>query len=356
MDITKKRHKDHFRKIKYKGHYKTKNNNYLKLLLILSLIVNNIEYNYYNKKAYISVKKKEPLLKIYIMAHKDFECYRHNPVYTIVGDDKSHFKNKYELNIIFANQGKLFNLKRSYSEMAQLYYVYELYKKGTLSSKYIGLNHYRRYFDFADNIPDIEEIFKNYDAIIFHSGWTIEGLRGHYCKNHICEKFDEVIDIIKTIKPEYYKSALNTINNEKNVFFCNMFIMKKEDFFKYCEFMFDVLFELDRRNNFKTDEDVLNYVKKIFNESSEINFQSRLEAYLSERIANIFYYYHFKRIKMFNAVNYAPYVEPKNETFIEGTVIEEKRIYKESKIFFISLWVNIIILLFLIFKVMKFKH
>ena len=50
----------------------------------------------------IIIKEKEPVLKIFVEAHKDFNCYRHNPVYTIVVDDKSRFGKlaitSYELN------------------------------------------------------------------------------------------------------------------------------------------------------------------------------------------------------------------------------------------------------------------
>ena len=75
--------------------------------------------------------------------------------------------------------------------------------------------------------------------------------------------------------------------------------MKKEDFFKYCEFMFDILFEFDRRNNFSSDNDVLNYTKKIYNDSNMSNRQSRLQAFLSERISNIFFNKNFKKIISF---------------------------------------------------------
>ena len=92
------------------------------------------------------------------MIFKKFLLFRYNPVYSIVVDDKSLLKNKYNLDIIYADKGKLYNLKRAYSEISQLYYIYSLYKNGTITSDYIGLNHYRRYFKFKDNIPDIDEI------------------------------------------------------------------------------------------------------------------------------------------------------------------------------------------------------
>ena len=63
------------------------------------------------------------------------------------------------LNIIYANEGKLYNFRKAYAEMSKLYYIYQLYKNGTISSKYIGVNHYSRYFNFTDNIPDMDSIF-----------------------------------------------------------------------------------------------------------------------------------------------------------------------------------------------------
>ena len=268
------------------------------------------------------------------MAYKDFTNYRYNPVYTIVGDDKSHFHEKYNLSILYANEGKLFNMKRSYGEMSQLYYIYQLYKNGTLSSKYVGLNHYRRYFNFLDNIPDLDDIFKNYDLILVNAVLKEEGLRNNYCKYHICEKYDEAMDIIKYNKSEYYATALK-INDIKGIYFCNMFIMKKEDFMKYCEFIFDILFELDRRNNFKTDKDVLNYVKQIFKKKKEYEFQSRFHGFLSERLSNIFYHHNFKRIKIFSFSS----VKARN-----SYCIKEKRIYKPPEALLISLIINIIVL------------
>ena len=280
--------------------------NILKYILILSLILNYIEDYLFNNIKYFQTNKSS--LKIFIMAHKDFENFRYNPVYSIVVDDKSFLKNKYNLDIIYADQGKLYKLKRAYSEMSQLYYIYTLYKQGKITSDYIGLNHYRRYFNFTDNIPDLDEIFKNYDAILNIPYLMRNGMRNQYCLYHKCKNYDQVIEIIKDIKPEYYKSALETMNL-KNVNICNLFIMKKKDFFKYCEFMFDVLFEFDRRNNFTSDEDVLHYITKFhkINGTKYINsdlYQSRIQAFLSERIGNIFYYKNFKKVKLFNYGNY----------------------------------------------------
>ena len=59
-------------------------------------------------------------LKIFIMTHKDFNNYRYNSAYTIVANDQSQLKGKYNLSIIFANKGKLYKLRRAYCEMSLL--------------------------------------------------------------------------------------------------------------------------------------------------------------------------------------------------------------------------------------------
>ena len=187
--------------------------------------------------------------------------------------------------------------------MSKLYYIYELYRNGTYSSKYIGMNHYRRYFNFTDIIPNLDDIFENYDVIL-NSPYIVTGnMKQQFCKLHNCKKYDEIIEIIKDIRPEYYETALKA-SKEKKIFFCNLFIMKKEDFLKYCEFMYDILFELDKRNNYTSDGDLLNYAKKLYKSPESQLYQSRLEAFLSERIGNIFYYQHFKKIKTFDFGNY----------------------------------------------------
>jgi len=278
-----------FKKTKKINRIKVYKNKIFKILFILSLILNNFEFDYLNNK---QLFKKEPTLRIFIITHKDFENFRYNPVYTIVADDKSELQKKYNLKIMYANDCKLYNLKRAYSEMSKLYYIYQLYKNGTISSKYIGLNHYRRYFNFTDNIPDMDSIFENYDVILNDPFNDSRGMQSQYCRMHFCRDYYKIIDIIKDIKPDYYETALQA-NNLKSIHCCNLFIMKKEDFFKYCEFMYDILFEFDRRNNFKTDNDVLVSARNSL-------YHSRIQAFLSERIGNIFYLKHFKRRKIFD--------------------------------------------------------
>ena len=234
------------------------------------------------------------------MTHKDFYNTRNNQIYKIVADDETQLKNKYNLQVIYADKGKLYPKHNSYAEMSKLYYIYELYRNGTLSSKYIGLNHYRRYFNFLDKIPDLDKIFENYDVILNNKMNFNTNVKRQYCACTFCKPLEEVIKIIKEKKPEYYQTTIESLN-AKDGYFYNIFIMKKGDFFKYCEFIYDILFELDRRHNFTSDKDITNYLENYYPKNL-INHHIRIQGFLSERLSSIFFKHNFKRIKTFPIV------------------------------------------------------
>jgi hypothetical protein len=77
-----------------------------------------------------------------------------------------------------------------------------------------------------------------------------------------------------------------------------VFVLTKEMFNDWCEFMFGVLKIFDEIRGFKTDNDVLRYVTdnhEIYTDykgglpNSSPNYQARIEAFLSERLSTIFF-------------------------------------------------------------------
>ena len=244
-----------------------------------------------------------PLLNIYISTHKEFVTSITSPIYKILCDEKSQLKRKYNLAIIETNQNNILYPKNvGYSEGSKMYYIWSLYKEGKINSKYVGFNHYRRVFPFKNNIPDLDEIFKNYDVILKMRFYFTKTVREQYNEFHIAHFLNESIDIIHDKFPEYYqytKSALD--KNWGN--YCNIFIMKKEDFIKWGEFVFGVLLEFDRRYNLTTDEDIRKLIiKEAQTKNLNIAYQSRLESFLLERIGIIFYERHFKKVYEINTI------------------------------------------------------
>jgi RNase H-fold protein (predicted Holliday junction resolvase) len=340
-------------------------------LLLVIISIKSIYSNIFKKVLnLISPKEEEEeknMINIFIATHRDFENYRYNQSYKIITSSPKMQKN-YSIEVIYCDENsRLKSLDRAYGEMAKIYKAYSLYKSGQMSSKYVGINHYRRYFGFLDNIPNMDDIFKDYDLVlkdkyVFYYGKT---LKENYCLTHICKNFEEMIDIIKELRPEYYQAALNASNMEY-IFPANIFIMKKEDFIKYGDFMFQILFEFDKRHNFKSDQDVEKYVKKNYNRS-DVMSQTRLQGYLAERISNIFYMknFNFERIKIMPVILGTPRNEDYNKNFfspsrneemnitLQNKTTDEIKIKKKQKINLLKIIVHFIIFILIFFSIYR---
>ena len=238
-------------------------------------------------------------VNLFIATHKDFpNNIIINPAYKIVCDERSQLKREYKLEIIETSKNNiLYPKRRGYSECAKIYPIWTLYKTGQLSSKYVGLFHYRRFFSFKNNIPDLDKIFRDYDVILPYKLHLEVSSREQYKKYHFVEFLDLCIDIVKEKFPEYYPYAISFFFFFEGNFF-NVFIMKQNDFIKWGEFVFGVLLEFDKKLNLTSDNDIQllirNEKRKTVNRYNlEHNF--RLEGFIIERLGNIFYDKHFSR-------------------------------------------------------------
>lgn len=237
-------------------------------------------------------------LSIFVFAHKDFDLYPKNDVYKTVVLNESECKNtKLERIVCQKDKDEKLKLEHSYSEGARLHYIW----KNIELPKYVGTAHYRRYFDFYENIPNLDEVFEKYDGILpnFNLGWP--SVYENYRNSHNIKDYIHVIDIIKNHFPEFLESA-EYVSNHGLFYPCNMFVLKRETFIKYCEFVFGVLDIFDKEMGFNTDLDVYNHVVNNMEEyckyGAEPNgftfYQSRIQAFLMERLSTIFFYKEIK--------------------------------------------------------------
>lgn len=155
------------------------------------------------------------------------------------------------------NQGDNISLKNLYyCELTGLYWAWK-----NLDSDYIGLSHYRRHFTCSNKIPknendkfeillnkqQVEEILEKTDIILPRKRkYYIENLYDHYKHTMHGETLDETRKIIEEKYPEYLVE-FEKLHERTSAHMFNMFIMKKEYLNKYCEWMFNILFELEKR-------------------------------------------------------------------------------------------------------------
>lgn len=238
-------------------------------------------------------------LDIFVFAHRDFEVYPDNQVYKLV--TMGEFETSIPLETVKCkvSEDPLLLMEHGYSEGARLHYVW----KHVPLRRYVGTSHYRRYFDFFDEIPDMDEIFKDHDAILpnFNLGW--DSVWRQYCACHRSDDIDMVFNIISDFYTEYTKTLESVFINSK-FYPCNMFILTREMFDRYCAFVYGVLSEYDRRMGFKTDDDILAYVetnkdkyvgsKPSWSQNGNIEYQARIQAFLMERISTVFFCHNIK--------------------------------------------------------------
>lgn len=144
------------------------------------------------------------------------------------------------------------NLNDRFCELTGLYWLWKNYE-----SDYYGLVHYRRYFSKTkksknpfDNVltrKELEEILEKTDIVVPKKReYFIETLYSHYSHTFHAEHLDVTRDILTEMHPEYLENYDNVMKRTHAHIF-NMFVMRKELFFAYCEWLYPILFELDQR-------------------------------------------------------------------------------------------------------------
>lgn len=147
-----------------------------------------------------------------------------------------------------------------FCELTGLYWAWK-----NLKSDYVGLAHYRRHFaskkinkkDLFNSVLTIKEantLLTDVDIILPKKRkYYIENLYSHYKHTMYIEPLDLTGEIIKEKYPKYSKE-FDRLKKRTSAHMFNMMIMKKEILNDYCTWLFDILFELEKRvDNTKYD-------------------------------------------------------------------------------------------------------
>lgn len=219
----------------------------------------------------------ETNMKIFISMHDDFYVPDNELLYPIqVGC--SIAPKRFD-NMLHDDEGdNISDKNKMYCELTAQYWAW----KNQPNLDYYGFFHYRRYlsfnpiqlehwenivyFDYCDDkaVEQImlnEEVMKNliskYDAIYPQEN-PIGGdtIYEHWVKHLEKRDIDLLVEIIMEKYPDFYE-VTNEVLNAKQAIHCNMFIMKREHFMKYSEWLFDILAEHERRSdhsNYSTEK------------------------------------------------------------------------------------------------------
>lgn len=222
--------------------------------------------------------------KIYVCCHKDYDGVgiSDNRYKLISNKDIS---NKTNLELI-KTDGALDD--RMWSELSCIYHIW---KHPELQAGWIGLSHYRRYFDFMNNIPELSK------PVIAKS---LLGGFNNYMQYDICHCSKDMVFVTKIIRKSYkeYLPAFIHMLDSHRYFPYNMFILPKDLFNEYCKFMFGVLFTLEKvlkidgkyENMLKHIGDYREfYIEKNMSPNDTYEYQARLFGFIAERLTTAFF-------------------------------------------------------------------
>ena len=163
-----------------------------------------------------------------------------------IGGDNNSFKNK------------------QYCELTGIYWVWK-----NDSADFLGFSHYRRKFI----LTDAQLIFirsGEVDIVVTEPMVNFDTVKGQYAKDHCEEDWNKLFQIIEEYAHEYIES-FKMVQDSKYYYAYNMFIMKREIFNKYCEFIFPVLEHCEKEIGLKSDV-----------------YQNRYAGFLAERLLSVF--------------------------------------------------------------------
>lgn len=163
----------------------------------------------------------------------------------------------------------------NFCELTGLYWAWK-----NLDADYIGLAHYRRHFsvkhkkDKFESIltrQQLEKILETTDVVLpKRRNYYVETIYSHYAHTFDGSHLDKTRSIIEKKCPEYLNS-FDKVMKSRGAHMFNMFIMKKELADKYCEWLFDILFELE----------------KVIDTSGMTAFEARLFGRVSEMLLDV---------------------------------------------------------------------
>ncbi len=200
--------------------------------------------------------------KIYVVYHQP-GLYRKSETYLPIAVGKN--KDEMPENFLRDDEGDNIAEKNgSYNELTALY---RIWKDESLYGDMIGLCHYRRYLGVG--LPEShylyrsneramrrirktekywEEIPEEVDVVAPNPAHRLTTVGEYYALSHGGEDVKTVLSVIERYSPEYFDCAKRYFDG-KDDYLCNLFVMKKELFLRYCQWLFNIVekFEAEKK-------------------------------------------------------------------------------------------------------------
>lgn len=268
---------------------------------------------------------KDKVFKILVVHHKKDKVYR-DDIYTPIQAGKA--LSDTELDMIGDDTGdNISDRNPYYCELTALYWAW----KNLKGVDYIGLCHYRRYFDFHGQISPVYHVKKvpagKMDVFDFTlpekekkrlmDGEVIVSVRKtmnksvfkDYCRVHVGEDLYLLRKALVENSSDLYVKAFDSVMLGNRYSPYNMFVMSWTDFDNYCSWLFNILFRLEPELDL----------------SSHSKYQQRVFGFMAERLLNVFLTANGKKLDTHPVVMFHDNTDEKSKSVLKqvaGTMIK----------------------------------
>lgn len=256
-----------------------------------------------------------PVVKIYVATHKQFEMPTQSTIYCPVLGGASLYPDL-DFGYQKDNVGENISEKKEwYNELSVLYWAW---KNSDADIK--GLCHYRRFFYTSDTsiagkyILDRQSIIdslREYDIILpvpyIHKGISVYDAYSRSGKG-LQADLDLAREIVGEMYPAYMP-AFDTVMKRDWASLCNALVARKDVFDQYADWLFSVLFELEGRISFEHRDAQ----------------QIRVMGFLGERLLNVWVEHHRLRVEYYRLHRTDA---PKNLSYYIHIAAEKAGLYK----------------------------
>lgn len=159
---------------------------------------------------------------------------------------------KESIGFVGDNTGDHISAKNpQFCELTGLYWAWK-----NVDADYIGLAHYRRHFCGKGRGEPLSRVLTAQEAQHLLAGkdgllpkkrnYYIETLYSHYAHTMHVEPLDVAGEIIREKYPAYV-AAFEELKHRRSAHMFNMMVLRRDHLDAYCTWLFDILFELERR-------------------------------------------------------------------------------------------------------------
>ncbi len=162
-----------------------------------------------------------------------------------------------------------------YCELTGMYWIWKNYHE----ADYVGICHYRRYLINENGelfkAAELKKLLCDYDMITTKLLTLPGSYYNGFSANHHIKDLLATGEVIKELYPAYYDTFEKLIHGP-HTYFGNIFITSKSEYDRYCQWLFSILFEVEKRTDF----------------TGYNGYQKRLFGFLSEFLQTVWIQYH----------------------------------------------------------------